>query len=407
MTTSPTANRTEALSDLAVDNFREYLRIPSVHPDVDYVPCVTFLQKQATSLGLPLKTYYPAKPNKPVVVITWQGTDPSLTSVLLNSHMDVVPVFEEEWTHKPFAADMDADGKIFARGAQDMKCVGIQYLEAIRVLKTNAWKPKRTLHLCFVPDEEIGGEDGMKTFVTTADFKNLNIGFSLDEGIASPDETFSLYYGERAIWHLEFHCNGQAGHGSLLHENTAGEKMRVILDKLFDMREEQKKILENNPEMTIGDVLTLNLCILQGGKQSNVVPPEFWCSMDCRIPVTMNTKDLYKTFESWCAAAGKDVTIVKEQFEEIIKPTELNDKNAYWVAMKQATDALGLKIKPMIFPGGTDSRYLRELNIPALGFSPMNNTPVLLHDNDEYLEKHVFLRGIDIYCRIIPALANV
>lgn len=61
----------------------------------------------------------------------------------------------------------------------------------------------------------------------------------------------------------------------------------------------------------------------------------------------------------------------------------------------------------MIFPGGTDSRYLRELNIPALGFSPMNNTPVLLHDNDEYLEKHVFLRGIDIYCRIIPALANV
>lgn len=62
---------------------------------------------------------------------------------------------------------------------------------------------------------------------------------------------------------MEFHCNGQAGHGSLLHENTAGEKMRVILDKLFDMREEQKKILENNPEMTIGDVLTLNLCILQ------------------------------------------------------------------------------------------------------------------------------------------------
>lgn len=37
----------------------------------------------------------------------------------------------------------------------------------------------------------------------------------------------------------------------------------------------------------------------------------------------------------------------------------------------------------------------------------MNNTPVLLHEHDEYLEEDVFLRGIDIYCKVIPALANV
>jgi aminoacylase len=37
---------------------------------------------------------YKVVENKPIVVLTWMGQDPSLPSILLNSHMDVVPVFE-------------------------------------------------------------------------------------------------------------------------------------------------------------------------------------------------------------------------------------------------------------------------------------------------------------------------
>jgi aminoacylase len=40
----------------------------------------------------------------------------------------------------------------------------------------------------------------MKHFVKTTEFENLNIGFSLDEAIASPTEEFVLSYGERTIW---------------------------------------------------------------------------------------------------------------------------------------------------------------------------------------------------------------
>lgn len=66
----------------------------------------------------------------------------------------------------------------------------------------------------------------------------------------------------------------------------------------------------------------------------------------------------------------------------------------------------GLKIKPLVFPGGTDSRYIRQVGIPAIGFSPMNNTPVLLHDHDEFLQADVYLKGIDYYKTIIPAVTN-
>ena len=81
-----------------------------------------------------------------------------------------------------------------------MKCVGLQYLEAIRRLRAKGFVPLRTVHVLFVPDEELGGFNGMQAFVKTEAFRSLNVGFALDEGIASPDETYTLFYGERVGW---------------------------------------------------------------------------------------------------------------------------------------------------------------------------------------------------------------
>lgn len=63
-------------------------------------------------------------------------------------------------------------------------------------------------------------------------------------------------------------------------------------------------------------------------------------------------------------------------------------------------------LEPQIFPAGTDGRFLRKHNVPVFGFSPMANTPTLLHDHNELLNKKVYLKGIRIYEELIPALAN-
>lgn len=57
-------------------------------------------------------------------------------------------------------------------------------------------------------------------------------------------------------------------------------------------------------------------------------------------------------------------------------------------------------------PADSSPRSL-QVGVPALGFSPMNRTPILLHDHDERLHEGVFLRGVDIYTRLLPALASV
>jgi len=58
-----------------------------------------------------------------------------------------------KWRYEPFSAEKDEYGNIHARGAVDMKCVGAQYLEAIRRLRGSGFTPLRTVHVSFVPGE--------------------------------------------------------------------------------------------------------------------------------------------------------------------------------------------------------------------------------------------------------------
>lgn len=61
------------------------------------------------------------------------------------------------------------------------------------------------IHGRIYTDEEIGGHDGMEKFVLTEDFKKLNVGFALDEGMANPTEEFIIFNGERSIWRKYTH----------------------------------------------------------------------------------------------------------------------------------------------------------------------------------------------------------
>ncbi|KPJ15642.1 Aminoacylase-1 [Papilio machaon] len=112
-----------------------------------------------------------------------------------------------------------------------MKSVAVQYLEAVRRLKNKRIRLKRTVHLSFVPDEEVGGAKGMAEFVKTDHYKNLRVGFALDEGIACANEEYQVFNGERTIWHLNVVCPGKSGHGSLLLPDTCGEKVAKDNDR--------------------------------------------------------------------------------------------------------------------------------------------------------------------------------
>jgi len=385
--------------------FREYIRIETVQPNPDNATCMEFLKKYAQRLDLPYQIIE-CVAGKPILIMTWTGTDPSLPSLMLNSHHDVVPVYPESWKYPPFSAYKEENGDIYGRGTQDMKCVGIQHLEAVRRLKSRGVQLKRSVHLTFVPDEEVGGHDGMGLFVHTDLFKKMNVGFSLDEGIAVPDDIIPVYYGERNVFWVEITCPGQPGHGSRFLENNAGLKAQYVIDRLMELRAKEKARFEADPELRLGDVNTVNLTIMEGGVQANVVPEAFKLTFDIRITPTTDLVAFEAMIHGWAKEAGEGVNIrfLQKSVDQTLTSTKPEDP--WFSALTRGFEKHGLKTRNEIFPAGTDSRYLRALGIPAIGFSPMPHTTQLLHDHNEYLNEKVFLRGIDIFEDIITNLAE-
>lgn len=357
-------------------------------------------------------------PSTSIVLLTWEGRDSSLPAILLNSHIDVVPVEESKWSTDPFGAHKDEQGNIYARGSQDMKCVGIQHLEAVTRLKESGHVPERNIIISFVPDEEIGGRDGMEKFVKTEEFRALNIGFALDEGLANPGEECMTYYGERSAWWILAESSGPTGHGSQLFKETAMDHLLNFLAPYHAWRKQESEKLHGpdnaDHHLKLGDVTTVNINMVKGGAfaadgeswQTNIIPSSAKAAIDMRIAPTVDLVAFEKELHENARMNAINLTIM--QCMRMNPVTSIDPaKSLWWKTFVEVCEQEKITPQVAVFPAATDSRFLRAQGIPAIGFSPMNHTPVLLHDHNEYLNEKTFLRGIDFFVTLIGRISTL
>ncbi|CAM6087947.1 unnamed protein product [Calypogeia fissa] len=406
----------ESLEDIpAIQRFREYLRIPTVHPDPDYAPAIEFLTRQAEEIGLPV-TIHQLVEYKPILVMTWEGSEPSLKSIMLNSHMDVVQCDLDEWIYDPFAAYMDEDGNIFGRGTQDMKGMAMHYLEAIRILKQKDFKPVRTIHVVFVPDEEIGGEAGWKGFIETAEFRAMNVAIALDEGpISSDNSSYYATWAEKSPWWLIIKAIGPTGHGSVFFDGTALENLFKSVESISRFRESQMLLVKGGEPL--GEVVTVNGVFLQAGTKSstgytmNIQPAEAEAGFDIRVPPYSEVAEaLEKRISEEWAPSSRNLTFWFEQkFEtEDGQPpiTEIDGSNPWWGLLEKSVGRFNGPLTPEICPASTDMRFLRQKGFSAFGFSAIQGAPVLIHDDNEFVNGWKWLEGIPVYAEVIETYAS-
>jgi len=80
-------------------------------------------------------------------------------------------------------------------------CMIIKKLFLCNPKNTRIYSYNCELLILFEPeDEEIGGVYGIAPFLKSEEFKALNMGFALDEGLAHPGNKYSVFYGERCTW---------------------------------------------------------------------------------------------------------------------------------------------------------------------------------------------------------------
>ncbi|KAJ7942614.1 aminoacylase-1 [Quillaja saponaria] len=138
----------------------------------------------------------------------------------------------------------------------------------------------------------------------------------------------------------------------------------------------------------------------------NLKPSEAEAGFDIRIPPIADSESLERRIiEEW-APASRNMTYSLNKSGKPILPTT-DTSSAWWTLLEAAVGKAGQELgKAEIFPASTDTPYFRKRGIPAINFSPMANTPILLHDHNEFLNQDEYLKGIEIYESIIKAYAS-
>lgn len=135
-------------------------------------------------------------------------------------------------------------------------------------------------------------------------------------------------------------CEGPAGHGSIMKENTAGEKAQYMLNKFMELRKSEMQKLKDNPELNSGDVTAINLTMMKGGLQTNVVPSEMSLTFDMRLALDVNHDAFKQQIKQWCIEAGGGVTIKPILTDAEASITKTDNSNPFWVAFENATKEL-------------------------------------------------------------------
>lgn len=128
------------------------------------------------------------------------------------------------------------------------------------------------------------------------------------------------------------------------------------MNRFYEYRDTQVKKLEGNAKFTIGDVTTINTTvrckfikiysqkiffqIVNGGVQSNVIPPEFKMMIDIRIALDVDHQEFEKMFKGWCEESGEGIEYSFEQKQPKVPPTKTDNSNIYWLAFRKAIDEL-------------------------------------------------------------------
>jgi acetylornithine deacetylase/succinyl-diaminopimelate desuccinylase-like protein len=389
----------------AIKTIQQYVRINTSNPPGDVTKAADFLTGILEREGIPVKRYE-SGPGRSIVVARLKGTG-SAKPLLLLHHMDVVPTDPARWKHDPFGAEI-ADGKIWGRGAIDMKGLGVVQLMAFLSLKRQNVALARDVILMAVPDEEVGGALGAE-WMRKNHYADLDPEYVLDEGgfgsrdLFAPGKlVFGISVAEKKILWLKLRAEGVAGHGSQPHDRNPNDRLVRALAHLLgeplptspfsvlDTMKSRVGTLASNKFNNAIQHSTISLTSLRSGvgdpPKVNVIPSVAEATIDCRV-LPGTTKD------QWLAEIRRrlndpeikieivyegDDPVVTTQDSPLYKALEASVKRHYPEAI----------VTPMVVPFGTDSNGFRPKGVKSYGFHPVivpAEAVTSMHGDAEYL----------------------
>jgi succinyl-diaminopimelate desuccinylase len=386
--------------DEVVELTRALIRIPSVYrpgePGANEAMVADFVESWFRREGLPVEVQQvaPGRPN----VLAWVGEKgPGRRCLLLEGHTDVVTEGDpKDWTRPPFGAEM-IDGRIYGRGAADMKSGLAAAMVALAAFRRAGVTPKGKLVVGALVDEE-DAMLGVHHLVTTP------AGRELDAAIICEPEQNELCLEQRGVVWARIRARGKMAHGAM---PEAGVNPIVALGAVLERVPALEKRLRKQCEKSrYLKPPTATPTILQGpprgvgAPQSNVIPATAELTLDVRITPGIASEGIQAELEVLCRAAEAAVPGVKLEWEAVNAfrlATKVEKSEALVQAMIHGVrKATGSAPRYGGVPGSTDGTILRmELGIPIVTCGPGNR--LIPHQVDEYVETKEVIDAARIY----------
>jgi succinyl-diaminopimelate desuccinylase len=313
------------------------------------------------------------------------------------THLDIVPPGEESlWTTtKPFEPTIK-EGRIYGRGSEDNGHSMIASIFAVKALKNLGIKPKRTIALAFVADEEQGSEYGIQHLIKQQLFKKDDLIIVPDGG--NENGSFIEIAEKSALW-LKIRTIGKQTHASRPHQglnaHRIGMEYALALDKMLHEKYPLKDAYFDPPESTFEPTKKD-----KNVDAVNIVPGEDIICVDCRIlpnydleEILNNINELANEFEKNTGA-----TIKIEILQKTVAPKP-TDSNAKIVTMLKNAIKKTRGIEPKLggIGGGTCAAYFRKIDIPAIVWSTIDETA---HQPNEYTKIQNLINDTKTYAQL-------
>lgn len=233
----------EAESDV-VDLVRDLIRIDTSNwgesvETVGEAEAADYCCQKLREVGFDPELIITSSDSRRAVILRIAGTDPSAPALLLHGHLDVVPAMAADWTHAPFAADID-DGYIWGRGAVDMKDMVGMTLAVVREWGRTGYRPRRDIIVALFPDEENGSVHGAHwlvahrpdIFAGATEAVGEVGGFSIT--VRDDLRLYPIQTAEKGIRWMRLRASGRAGHGSMIHDDNAVTSLCRAVTRVAD-----------------------------------------------------------------------------------------------------------------------------------------------------------------------------
>ena len=309
-------NAIDERRDELVELTRALIRFPTVNPPGEaYRPCAEFIGDRLRARGFTVDYVHAAgtpgdnERYPRINVIARRSGKVSGPCVHFNSHIDVVQG-GNGWTVDPFAAVVK-DGRVYGRGACDMKGGLAASIIAVEALIESAAALPGTLEISGTVDEESGGYGGVHYLAERGWFSPPRVDHVI---IPEPLNVDRVCIGHRGVWWAEIETHGRMAHGSMpFLGDCAVRHMHAVVDR-FE-RDLYPKLAARRTEMPVvpsgARQSTLNINSIHGGQAempgypAPVVPDSCRMVIDRRLLIE----------ESIDAAKGE----VRELLEQLVK----------------------------------------------------------------------------------------